>query len=409
MRTSIQLSLLLMIGGAAIAHAQSSSLLPATSGDLVPTRLSSASKAVALPDIERAPVSFAWAIEPGSVVESAQPFQAESREFWSLVDAADLKAGFRLDTTAPGALIRISPADASKSAGLGIEGLTLRHGGKSISADVAFVTHANADQLKEAGADFGEGTLAMRLAPSLGSGRFELVAAKATGRYLIHVFEPDSEFALNLSTDQVSLLTGGTLRIEASLHDGNSERALDSIGGELTSPAGESFELQFKRAANGTYVASAQVPEAAQTGIGLWEVHTFAGATRGDIEINRDARTAVGIGHATARLSGGYRMDSSDGLLFTLPVEIAAAGRYALRGTLFATGPDGQLAAVAQSESALWLEASGEIELGFGKELLPAGYQAPFELRELMLKDQGRMADLERRAVAIKIDADMGK
>jgi hypothetical protein len=401
------LSLLLMMSGSALG--QTTALLPAGAGDLVPTRLSAATKGTALPDIERAPVSFAWAIEPGSVVAAAQPYRAESREYWSVVDAADLKAGFRMDTTAPGALIRISPADARKSAGLGLEGLSLRLEGREVDAGSAFVSSANADQLKDAGADFGEGTLAMRIAPSLGSGRFELVAGKASGRYLVHVFEPDSAYALGLSADKVSLLAGDTLQVEATLGEGDSKRQLDSIGGELTSPSGESFELQFKRTANGSYVASLQVPESAQTGIGLWEVHAFAGARMGSIEINRDARTAVGIGHATARLAGDYRLQSKEGLHFTLPVEVAAAGRYALRGTLFATGADGQMAAVAQSESARWLESSGEITLGFGKELVPLGYRAPFELRELLLKDQGRLADLERRAVAVKISADGDK
>ncbi len=407
MRTSICFVLMLLVGGAAFA--QRSNLLPAAAGDLIPPKLSAAAKLAALPDIERAPVSFAWALERGAVVEPAQPFRAESREFWSVVDASDLKAGLLIDTTAPGALLRISPADARKSTGLGIAGLSVRKAGQRFASEAAFVARADADQLKAAGADFGEGTLAVRLAPALGSGRFELVAEQASGRYLVHVFEPDSQFALTLGADQVSLLAGGTLRVEATLLEGADKRSLDSIGGELTSPTGDSYELQFKPAANGSYVAHVQVPEAAQTGIGLWEVHTFAGTKRGGLDVNRDARTAIGVGHATAKLAGSYRLQSSDGLQFTLPVEIATAGRYALRGTLFATGPDGQLTPVAQSESAQWLESSGELVLGFGKALLPAGYGAPFELRELLLKDQGRLADLERRALAIKVAAGFSK
>lgn len=401
MRTPLFLSLMLACGSVFAAPA---SLLPVAAGDMVPTRLSAATKSIAIPDMERAPVQFAWAMEAGTVVDAARPYVAESREFWTLVDASELKAGFRIDTTAPGALIRFSPADAAKSAVLGIEGLTLRHEGRLLDASQAFVSSANAEALKAAGADFGAGTVAMRIDPRLGDGQFELVAEKAAGRYLVHVFEPDSDIALSLGADRTSLLAGDTLKVQASLAQNDSKLPLDNIGGVLTSPAGESFDLLFKRADDGSYSAAVTVPEDAQGGIGLWEVHSFVGTKLGDREVNRDARTAVGIGSATARLAGSYALKTTAGLNFSMPIEIAAEGRYELRGTLFATGSDGQMAAVAQSHSAAWFDKSGAIELNFGKELIPAGYGAPFELREVMLKDQGRMADLERRALALRID-----
>lgn len=402
MRTPLFLSLMLACGSVFAAPA---SLLPAAEGDLVPARLAATVKSAQIPDMERAPVSFAWAMEPGAVVDAQRPFVAESREFWTLIDATELKAGFRLDTTAPGALIRISPADATKSAVLGIEGLALRQQGRLLNADEAFEYSANAEALKAAGADFGAGTLALRLDPRLGDGRFELVADKAAGRYLVHVFEPESDIALALGADRLSALAGGSFKVEASLSQGSAKLPLDEIGGMLTSPAGESLDLRFKHAGDGRYVAEVTLPESVQTGPGLWEVHAFTAAKLGDREVSRDARTAIGIATATARLAGSAELKSGDGLRFALPLEIAAPGRYELRGTLFATGDDGQLAPIAQAHSAAWLEKNGAIELGFGKELIPAGYGAPFELRELMLKDQGRLADLERRGVALRIDA----
>lgn len=401
MRHPLFIALLLACGS--VVAAPRAELLPATPGDLVPSHLVAA-KSAGITDIERAPVAFAWAMDPATVVEAPRPYVAESREFWTLVDAADLKAGFRIDTSAPGALIRFSPADAGKSATLGIEGLSLRAGGKQIGGGAAFALAVDEEQLKAAGADFGAGTLALRIHERLGSGRFELVAEKAAGRYLVHVFEPGSDIAMTLAADQGSLLAGDTLTVSARFAKGGDALALDGIGGVLTSPAGENFPLDFKRAADGSHQASLRVPESALGGVGLWEVHGFASAKQGDLDIQRDARTAVGIGHATAKLAGGYTLDSSDGLAFSLPVEVASPGRYELRATLFATGKDGRLAPVAQSHSAAWLDASGSITLGFEKTLVPADYGAPFELRDLMLKDQGRMADLERRATALRLD-----
>ncbi len=393
-----------LLGVACAAGAQSSRLLPAAEQDLVPSSIAAAPKRLAEATSERAPVSFSWALEAGAVVDAPRPYLAESREFWSVVDSNALKAGLRIDTTAPGALIRISPSDHSKRAALGIEGLRLRQDGREIGAVDAFAVSANAAQLKEAGADFGEGTIALRLDPELGAGRFELVASKAVGSYLVHVFEPDSPFALSLTANRVSLLTGGVLTVTASLQNAGTKQPIDAIAGELTSPAGERFELQFKRSAGGDYVASLQVPATAIGGIGLWEVHGFAGSKVAGLDVNRDARTSVAIGHATARLAGDYQFKSTGGLSFDLPVEVAAPGRYAIRATLFATDATGQLVPVAQSESAKWLDRSGVIGLAFEKTLIPVGMGAPFELRELQLKDQGRLADLERRALALRVE-----
>ncbi|MGH8089669.1 MAG: DUF4785 family immunoglobulin-like domain-containing protein, partial [Stenotrophomonas sp.] len=87
-----------------------------------------------------------------------------------------------------------------------------------------------------------------------------------------------------------------------------------------------------------------------------------------------------------------------------LPVQIGAPGRYEARGTLHATGPDGKLHPVAQAHSAAWFDAAGagELLLAFDTVALPRGYAAPFELRDLQLQDQSRMAPIESRAVAVR-------
>ena len=45
---------------------------------------------------------------------------------------------------------------------------------------------------------------------------------------------------------------------------------------------------------------------------------------------------------------------------------------------------------------------AGELLLAFDTAALPGGYGAPFELRDLQLQDQGRMAPIESRAVAVR-------
>src|SRR5687768_7444513 len=86
-------------------------LLPAGGNDQVPTRLA------ALPapagQFERAPVSFSWALDPSDPLSTPDTHVAESRESWQTVEGSELARGVDLALTAPGAMIRVSPASGS--------------------------------------------------------------------------------------------------------------------------------------------------------------------------------------------------------------------------------------------------------------------------------------------------------
>lgn len=401
MRTLILLPLAVL---SASAFAAGQPLLPAGPGDLVPTQLSAAAKAVR-GDIERAPVQFAWSLDPAEKLAAPAPFTAESREFWTDIDAAALKRGHAIETTAPGALIRISPAGGalSKSLPLFLEDLSVRQGDRMLKADRAFVQSATHAALKEAGADFPDGTLVMRLQPSLGKGRFELLAPKARGAYLVHVYEPDSPFNFTLQSTRDVAMAGGELALKAAFNDAQGLRDVQRIAGLVTSPGGESFDVAFEPAAEGGYRAMLALPKTFRDAPGLWELHAFAAADADGAQVLRDARTAFSVTKPTARLAGQAAVEQRNGLQLSLPVQIAAPGRYEVRATLFATGPDGALAPVAQSHAAKWLDASGAIDVAFGADLVPAGYGAPFEIRQLELADQGTMAKLEVRERALVI------
>ena len=81
-----------------------------------------------------------------------------------------------------------------------------------------------------------------------------------------------------------------------------------------------------------------------------------------------------------------------------LPVQTGSTGRYEARGTLFATGSDGVMRPVSEAHSAAWMKpGNGVLTLQFDRAHLPQGYGAPFEVRQLELNDQSRMAPLESR------------
>lgn len=380
----------LILAAAASAHA--GTLLPPAAGDQRPQRLQPAAPP-AMP-VERAPVAFAWSLDAAAPLAAPAPFEAESREYWTVVDAADLQRGHGIQTTAPGAVVRISPERGA--APVDAAQLRVAKGGRAIARPEAFRRQADAAQLRAAGMDVSDGSVVVQLAETHGAGRFDLQLPKASGRYLVQVYEPNSPYVLRAQADRRSVLAGDRFEVAGALRRDEAALAGGAFSGELVAPDGRRFPLAFDggRARVDAPVQASAVP-------GLWEVTLYAGTVANGQPVQREVRTAVEVVAPTARFAGGYAFDAA-ALRVGLPLEVAAAGRYEARGTLYATGPAGDLRPVAQAHAAAWLAPGrGQLALGFGGHL-PPGYGAPFELRDLQLLDQGRLGTLETRARALR-------
>lgn len=350
-------------------------------GDQVPARL------VAMPApsaaIERAPVSFAWKLDPNAALSAAQPHVAQSREYWQTVDAAELRQGVSVKTSAPGALIRVSPARGARA----LDQNALRINDASGAARIERL--ASAKQLADAGMDVQDGTVIAKLAPEAGAGAYTLRAAQAEGRYLVHVFEPQSTDVLNAAVDRQHALAGDTVRVNVGF-DRAGKRAQAQADALLVAPDGRSWPVAVGK--DGT--ARVKLPANAGNAQGLWEVQVFASADG----VQRDARTAFAVAAPTARFKGQFAFNATT-MRMALPVQAGSVGRYEARGTLYATASDGQMRPVSQAHSAAWMHrGNGMLVLQFDRSHLPAGYGAPFEVRDLALNDQSRMAPLESRA-----------
>lgn len=395
------LSLLILLATSATTSARDGlRLVAAGSDDLIPSQL------IATPDPginpEHAPVQFAWVIDHDAQLESIRPFIDESRQFQATVKGTSLQRGYRIDTTAPGAVIRISPQGdpATRSGnGLRIDDLQIEIAGRWQPASQVTEGAADAAQLRQAGAPFSEGTMVFRVRPSVGATALNLRAAKARGQYLIQVLEPQSRWVLRLGATHDSVLAGSAIDVSARLYDGDRIAADARLGGVITAPDGRSFDLRFD--ADGQ--ARAALPGDAASQPGLWEVHTFAAHKSGNGRVLRDAKTAIAVVAPTARLRGDAEFRNADGIELSLPLEVATAGRYQVSGVLYGTDARGNLRPMAAAQSADWLEAGeGRITLRFGPEVLAAGLKAPYAVRDLRLFDQTRMGLLERRAAGIE-------
>ena len=380
-------------------------LLPAGASDQVPVRLESAKAAVAKPDIERAPVQFAWALDQNSVITKATPFVAESREFWRTVDADALHAGVPLVATAPGVVVRLSPAGGASQKSLHPSQVHVRRNGKTLSANEAFANMADAAELKAAGLDFPSNTIAFTLREDLGAGQFAITMPEASGTYLMHVFEPNSTEVFALNTDKSNVLGGGELAVTARYTSGLGKQ-LGEVSGTIAAPNGRMFDLDFALQRDGSWKATTQIDAQAGMGPGLWEVHTIAASADGQVQ--RDARTAFHAAPATAKFTGGVTLDAprEGAVRMNFDVQVSAASRYNVGAMLYGTDDTGTLLPLAMAQSAAWLEAGTRaIEVRFDAALIEgSGLRAPFEVRGLTLTNQGNLAVMEERERALRIN-----
>ena len=406
-------SMMLLLAAASASAAGAQTVLEwitLSATDLVPARLTvapSAPDAAAL-GLAAGPLSFSWALDAATPITEPRPFVAESREHWLRVTAADLGTGVPLVTLAPGALVRINPAPGPPAAGAVLDPRALvivDEKGETYAQGTGFSRLASAEQLAAAGVDFPEGTLAFRLASEVGSGRLTLRAeglAAATGEaFVVHVLDAGSSTVLRLGSTRPAYLDGQTLIAELDATSGGGRLRLDEVTGFVTSPAGRAWPLRF-RPSGSVYRASLHLDAEEPAAPGPWEIHASASGRDAGRRFVRNARTAFACALPTARLSGEGELGNGNagGLEVRLGVETASPGRYEVRGVLFGTAPGGGMKPIATAHGAAWLEVGGgTLALSFDAATLAASALAPpYEVRELELRDQGRMGLLERRA-----------
>jgi len=376
-------------------------LLARSANDQVPTALRApAPGKLATAHLDRSPVAVSWTLDAAQALDARpQPFTSESREYWVDANEAEMQAGLPLVLSAPGAVIRISPHGKIRPT-ITASDVQLSVGGRRLDNASALRGLASEDELRAAGMDAPQGSVALRLADTVPTGALRLALPTAQGSYLVHVYEPASALVLKLGAEHDSIVGAETVRIHASLAGATMQR----IGGMISAPDGANQDITFARQVDGSYLASV-VPDIAHAGDpGLWEVHAFA-VSNGKLAVPRDARTAFAVNVPVARLDGTVtRNDGADKreLALRVGVETAMASRYQASAVLYGTGADGQLHPAAIAQSAAWLErGKTSLNLRYDASSLATALGAPWELRDLRLVNQADMGLLERRERAL--------
>lgn len=349
---------------------------------------------------EREPVQFAWALDPSDAVSAPMVEVMESRSFWRTVEAAELQRGVEVELSAPGAVIQLSPAAGARA--LPAQSLKVRDAANRVMGTRQF----ESAQLQQAGMAVAPGTQLLKL-ESGDIGRYRLQAADGQGRYVLQVLEPNSPVVLRARTDRAVAFAGSRISLQVDMDGAQSAAAslaqrlarAPLVGqGLLVAPDGRTWDVPLQAGRGGGLSSTVALPAEGSDAPGLWELQLFTEQAG----IARDTRLAFAVARPTARIAGSIRAANLADLRF--PLQVGAPGRYEVRATLFATGTDGQLRPVAQGHSAAWFNAAGagQLRLSFAGVALPAGYGAPYELREVELHDQSRMAPIERRARALR-------
>lgn len=407
MKLSHTLLSLALVLGAAMPLAAAELELVRGNQDTIPSALS-ATALKRSQSLETEAVQFAWRLDGSPLTAVAAPFEAKSKEYWDRRSADELASGIAIPTTAPGAIVRLSPVQASANKALQAGALILRKDGRSYANGSGMQAVADSEELTKSAAPFSAGSTLFRIDPALGSGRFELLAPQADRDAIVHVYEPQSSVELALKADRFGYQKGQTIRIETVLADTAGPLKAREVGGLITSPGGQVRDLNFRTDKTGLWRAELPADFAAEAMPGLYEIQTFASAQGG--LVLRDARTAFAYSVPSARFTGAARTQAlrmrDPYVSVEFDVEVKAGSRYQISGVLYGTDAGGAQVPVAMAQRAEQLEPGVHgIVLHYGPDVLDgtkAG--APWEIRDLQLLNQGDMGLQEQRVVGVRFD-----
>ncbi|GAA4349369.1 DUF4785 domain-containing protein [Kangiella taiwanensis] len=359
-----------------------------------------ADSAPAQPDSQREmkPVSYSFPINDINQLDFSQKqAHVQSRQYMLDVSGAQLKSGIALNTSAKGALVRISAFDG-KSA-VEPQQLSLKTPkGQVLKQGKAFDTLVSSSAMQKNGMGFQQGTTGFKLDDTLGAGRFTLKADKGIAshaKYRINVFEKNSDTEMHLTANKSNYLSGEVLKVDARVFNQGKAEHIVSIKGRLVSPTGKTFDIDFNQSKDGYSVAKPLDMSAHSVPGALWELHTEAQLKVDGQLIQRNGQLPFAFAQQTAKVSSSPVITGQkQSPVAAIPVNAKTDGRYEVRAVLYGTDQSGALKPVMVTHSAANLAAGeGAIYMKFDPELIhQSGVSAPYTLKQLQLRDQGQMA-----------------
>lgn len=347
--------------------------------------------------------SYSFAIQPDNkFVTSQSEFvpATQSREYTLDVNGQSLQRGVSLTTSAPGALVRISAADGRSAVEPQMMNIS-QQGGKSFAKGSGFDMLVDSNSMQAQGIGFQRGTTGFKIADELGKGGFTLQTNQKinpNGKYRINVFEKNSDTALYLKSQRAGYFKGDTLSVDAHVFDQGQAQTIRNIKGQLVSPTGQSYPVIFKKSDDGYQVKMPMKMSADNTPGALWELHTEVKAQVNGKLVQRNGRVPFSYDEMTASMGGNVQIVGGDkNLKAMVPVNVSQDSRFEVRGVLYGTDQTGNMKPIMMTHTAQNLgRGAGQIMMEFDAKILAdSGLSAPYELRNVELRDQSQMAILK--------------
>ncbi|WP_223669675.1 DUF4785 domain-containing protein [Kangiella shandongensis] len=347
-------------------------------------------------------VSYSFPIKNMMQIDqSVKPAHIQSRQYSLDVTGKQLMSGVALNTSAKGALVRISAFDGKSVVEPKNLSLVNRKG-TVFAQGKAFDTLVSSAAMQKNGVGFQRGTTGLKVADSLGAGTFTLKADQninQNARYRINVFEKQSDMELHLTANKNSYLQDDVLNVDAKVFNQGKAQEIVTIKSKLVSPEGKTFKVNFKRSKDG-YIINKPLDMSAHAVPGaLWELHTEAKVKSSGQLIQRNGQLPFAFAEKTAKLSTAPTIvGQKQSPVAMIPVSVNQDGRYEVRAVLYGTDGAGQLKPLMMTHSAANL-AAGEamITMKFDSGIVArSGLSAPYDVKHLELRDQQQMVLLER-------------
>jgi len=391
-------------------------LLPLGTGDLA-AETQFASPAKPLVNSSREDVSVSWELpRSANLSNTSKPHAALSREYWLTADGGQLQQGLRIRTTAPGAVIKISPIPVNSVNSSGVPELKpeqliiVDSQGTQHTQSSALFRSATAAQIGNAPITFPPGTVILQLKESLGHGEFRIragVGLNSRQLFSLHVLDKNSRFKLFLQASDDTVFPGNELTARITVTDNDTLQAPRSVQTHLLGPDGKQVTVNNTPGPDGSIEALVRIDDQ-ELDTGLWELHVITTGVSKGLQVQRNAKTVFAYSRPNAALIDRAGItppaNHNDSLRISFGLDAIAAGRFELRGTLFGTASDGQKLPMMFASSAGWREAGqSTMTLKFDLDKLAGSrLRGPFEIRDLRLIDQSRMMLLHRQKVALR-------
>lgn len=353
---------------------------------------------------EQQPVNFHYSLlgsEP--LIDNNQGYLAESRQYWLNTNAQQLKQGLQLPVTSDLAVIRINPLNPTKSSqALNQQDIVINQFNQNLTVDV----FANSEQLKATGMPVSDHTVALKVQTQPGMLTLSMPTATKTltkdDTFVIHVFEPNSDYVLQLKTSQQQFATNQMVKINSQLLSQQGVNDM-TINGYITQPNGEKImDLTFQQTKSGAYLASTNQLKGQSLALGLWEVHTIASSEINGLKVMRDVSSAFAVSLPTARINTQMAVHNHT---LKLGLDVAVAGRYEVSGVLSGINAQGEKQAIAMLMSAAQLnKGQADLTLDLPQDLIrQSGFTGPFVVDHINLKNQSLMVPVQQLSAGIQL------